>query len=458
MSDTVFVRPPIEYYPNGPDGRPPCLWRLNKAMYGLKQSPRLWQEHYASVMKSLGFRCCKSDPNLYCHSSKQLYVLAYVDDLLIAGDSDKAQEFIEALNKELLVKVTAKLDAGTGFLGRRLRHNGDSIDLFMPQTYVDELLALYSMKDSNCVSTMGTASLKRLKDSDQALDKTEHAKYRTAVGKLLWMAFVRPDCSFAVKELSRDVKGPTQESLSRLKHLLRYISGTRATVLRLRPTQMLGDWHCTVDVTCYVDSDWAGCHKTRRSTSGSLVQVLDCSVIHTSRTQATVALSSGEAELYAIGQGINEALFVKNIILEAEFARKVNIVTCTDSTAGKSMATRFGAGKRTKHVELRYFYVASFLSKHSRRTRFISNWVCQRFWAEHGIAEDPSTCMCRTMAEDFGWSGAPVGSSQFRGRPCQSLPYIGQSGHTTLWMHGRRMRLRNVSANGFARGFGPSME
>ena len=69
------------------------------------------------------------------------------------------------------------------------------------------------------------------------------------------MAFVRPDCSFAVKELSRDVKGPAQESLSRLKHLLRYISGTRATVLRLRPTQMLGDWRCTVDVTCYVDSD-----------------------------------------------------------------------------------------------------------------------------------------------------------------------------------------------------------
>ena len=63
----------------------------------------------------------------------------------------------------------------------------------MPQTCVDELLALDSMKDSNCVSTTGTASLKRLEDSDQALDQTEHAKYRTAVGELLWMAFVRPD-------------------------------------------------------------------------------------------------------------------------------------------------------------------------------------------------------------------------------------------------------------------------
>lgn len=40
-------------------------------------------------------------------------------------------------------------------------------------------------------------------------------------------AFVRPDCSYAVKELSRDVKGPTIESLSKLKHLLRYLSGTK---------------------------------------------------------------------------------------------------------------------------------------------------------------------------------------------------------------------------------------
>ena len=95
----------------------------------------------------------------------------------------------------------------------------------------------------------------------------------------------------------------------RLKHLLRYVSGTHATVLGLRPIQMLGDWRCTVDVTCYVDSDWAGCHKTR--VQHCLVQVLDCSVI---RIQATVALSSGEAELHAIGQGIDEAFFEKHHI------------------------------------------------------------------------------------------------------------------------------------------------
>ena len=316
-------------------------------------------------MHKLGFRRCKSDSNLYCHSSCELYVLAYVDDLTIVGEPQQAKAFIEALNQELLVKITGTLEEGTehSFLGRRLRHSGDSIDIFMSQQYVDEILQLYGMKSSsNIVSTTGTSSLKRLQDSDTPLDKEEHAKFRTAVGKLLWLAFVRPDCSYDVKELSRDVKGPTLESLAKLKHLLRYLNGTRLTVLRLRPTIMLSDWKTSLDVMVYVDSDWAGCPKTRKSTSGSIVQLLGASVVHTSRTQATVALSSGEAELFAIGQGINEALYVKSIVLEAEFARGVRIVAYTDSTAGKSIASRFGTGKRTKHVELRYLYMQNLIA------------------------------------------------------------------------------------------------
>lgn len=57
-----------------------------------------------------------------------------------------------------------------------------------------------------------------------------------------------------------------------------------------------------------------------------------------SRTQGAFALSSGEAELYAIGQDASEALFVKNMNTEAKLAKTVNITVHTDSTAGKSIA------------------------------------------------------------------------------------------------------------------------
>ena len=75
-----------------------------------------------------------------------------------------------------------------------------------------------------------------------------------------------------------------------------------------------------------------------------------------------MALSSGEAELYAIGQGVSEALFLRSVLLEAGLAKKVSVIAHTVSTAGsKSMATRFGTGKKTKYVELRFLYVQNLV-------------------------------------------------------------------------------------------------
>ena len=91
------------------------------------------------------------------------------------------------------------------------------------------------------------------------------------------------------------------------------------------------------------------------------VNVLGCNMISTARTQGTLALSSGEAELYAIGQGVSEAQFVRSMLLESKLAKKISVIAHTDSTAGKSMATRFGTGKKTKHVELRFLYMQNLV-------------------------------------------------------------------------------------------------
>ena len=83
-------------------------------------------------------------------------------------------------------------------------------------------------------------------------------------------------------------------------------------------------------------------------------------MVSTARTQGTLGLSSGEAELHAIGQGVSEALFVRSMLLESKLAKKVNVIAHIDSMAGKSMATRFGTGKKTKHAELRLLYVQNW--------------------------------------------------------------------------------------------------
>ena len=103
VDDDFYVIPPLEFYPDG------CtLWKLKKALYGLKRSPKLWQEHFASVMKKNGFRRVKSDPNLYVHETKQLYVLAYVDDLMFFGSKPDVELSVADLQKDLLLKMTIR--------------------------------------------------------------------------------------------------------------------------------------------------------------------------------------------------------------------------------------------------------------------------------------------------------------------------------------------------------------
>jgi len=73
-----------------------------------------------------------------------------------------------------------------------------------------------------------------------------------------------------------------------------------------------------------------------------------------SGTQAVVALSSAESEFYAIGTGATEALHLKNFLGEI---LTNNLKIHTDSSSGKSMATRIGVSKRAKHIELKYVFI-----------------------------------------------------------------------------------------------------
>jgi len=217
------------------------------------------------------------------------------------------------------------------------------------------------MENSKPSPTIGTSIGPKVQP--EPLDRNERKKYCAIIGKLLRLALIRPDIAYATKELTRDLTAPTTESITKVKCLLRYIAGTKDHCQRLCPNVTLESSNCTLDLDCYVDSDWAGCRRTRKSTSGTVVQILNSTVSFGSRTQGTIALSPDEAELYAIGQGTSEALYIRNLITEAKLAKSVNINIHTNSTVGKSMATRIGTSKKTMHVELRFRYVQELVGK-----------------------------------------------------------------------------------------------
>ena len=81
-----------------------------------------------------------------------------------------------------------------------------------------------------------------------------------------------------------------------------------------------------------------------------------------SRTQQTFALSSGEAELYEIGAGAADSLFIRLLLLEACLIPRVHLFVLRDSTAGKSMASRYGTSRKTRHVQLRRLFVQELVT------------------------------------------------------------------------------------------------
>ena len=94
-----------------------------------------------------------------------------------------------------------------------------------------------------------------------------------------------------------------------MKRLARYLLQFPRIILEFNPN-MEGDG--IIDV--YSDSDWAGCLRTRRSTSGG-VMMLGNGVVKTwSNTQTTIAQSSGEAEYHAILRGAAEGLGLQSIM------------------------------------------------------------------------------------------------------------------------------------------------
>ena len=211
------------------------------------------------------------------------------------------------------------------------------------QKFIDELLKIYEITGK--VTTTGL-KLQLPEDLKVPCGKVTHQKLRTAVGKLLWMAQLRDDLKYPVKELSRSLINPQDQDIKNLVHLLKYVNQTRDFVFVMEPQLPVRNQEGKFpdQIVSYSDSDWAGSRKSRKS-SGSLVSVFNVNLQSTSRTQASIARSSAESELYAMTQAAVESLAIKKFIPEfssAILSSAGSIVVQTDSSAGESMASRLG--------------------------------------------------------------------------------------------------------------------
>ena len=125
--EPIYLRPPMEFY-----DEESTLWRVIRAVYGLKTSPREWQDCFAKTLtKKLGMTRSRIDANLFTKTigNELVMILVYVDDLFFLGPHDESNEMLRLLQEHFTMKQTGELIEGSEvqFLGRTIKRDLDSI-------------------------------------------------------------------------------------------------------------------------------------------------------------------------------------------------------------------------------------------------------------------------------------------------------------------------------------------
>ena len=194
----------------------------------------------------------------------------------------------------------------------------------------------------------GAKAVKQMErvSSEYTLSSEDATTYRALSARANFLSQDRGDIQYATKELCREFSVPNRNSYARLKRVGRYLVGKPRLVHRYDFGPGL-EKDEAIDI--YVDTDFAGCKETRRSTSGGVVLYHGSLVKQWSKTQTTLALSSGEAELHGIASGIAQGIGMRSLSKDLGFSVKIRIHS--DATAALGICRRRGLGK-IRHLDV----------------------------------------------------------------------------------------------------------
>lgn len=349
--EKIYLLPPES------ERRPGKVWKLLRALYGLRRSPQYFQDHFAGELEKLGFRRLLSDPQLFYNKNLEIYLMAHVDDMMIAGSHKNVEKVVKELNGIFKIKWQEELNSKTWvkFLGREWKREEETQDgkdigfyVRIPPKYFHKVLKDFAMEKCKTVATPFVAGARHREDEELAVDETKHRQYRRAVGQLLWTVGERPDLSYVIKELARRVQRPSEEDWTALKRVLHYIKGTMFAELHLKTNS-----EAPTGIHVITDANWAA-PLDGRSTTGLSVWWDGFLLSHKSRTQSTVAQSTCESELLALGAGVMEGRFAQTIA--DELGKQLTLEAFCDSSSAVAITARRGLG-RLRHLNVKQLWL-----------------------------------------------------------------------------------------------------
>lgn len=304
LSEDIWVRSP-----HGIASRPSKCYKLMKAIYGLKQAHLAWHRRLCSDLSKLGFAELSSAPCVFMKrdGSEVIFLLVYVDDVVVLSSTSAGLKFVTSELRRLYeIRVS---DSVNWFLGVKLQWVSDpssgsrSLALSQP-LHVESVLRRFGLERSRPVRTPMVDSFWTLISAEQDKSIVDAQLFQQMIGSLLYLALrTRFDILPAVSILSRFQKAPTEFCHRAAKHLLRYLRGSTEFGITYTPEGL--------DLNAFVDSDYAGDVTDRKSMSGYFVKLGSAPCSWASKKQRSVALSTCEAEFYALTDATKEVIWIR---------------------------------------------------------------------------------------------------------------------------------------------------
>jgi hypothetical protein len=360
IDEQVFMSQPLGYEKGGEN----TVCQLVKTIYGLKQSPHVWNRTLNDFILSLFFVQCASDNCVYFKFSKTnkiIIIAIFVDDILIIYDPDDQDEWNEYQTQFTIKFNTKTLGQASWILGMSIVRDRKNKTLTLShEQYLKQKLKQFNMEQCKISATPECTGPKLSKnDCPQTKEQKlamSNIPYREAVGSLSYCAqSTRPDIQHAVHQISMHMTNPGPKHWTAVKKIFRYLKGSISNSLVFRSTDSNSNSnyddintntkqnHIHIDehkpqqsseqkskstaaemkhsnssshsVTAFCDADW-GNSEDRNSTTGFLIKYNNNTITWSTKKQATVALSSAESEYMSISSTVSEIKWITQLLNE----------------------------------------------------------------------------------------------------------------------------------------------
>lgn len=343
LDEEIFMEQP-ECYEDGTKR----VCQLNKAVYGLKQAGRQWNQKLDGALKRFGLKKCKTDPCIYYDDKLKIIIAIYVDDFLIFYRGNEELETLKAfLNSNFKMK---DLGPAQSCLGIRIHQKKDSIEMDQ-SAYIKEILARFGMSECKPVGTPSDTSIKlstNMTNENNGL--VGKVPYQEAVGSLLHLTQgTRPDLAYAVNDVSRFNANHSDEHWRAVKRIFRYLKGTMDNKLIFHSKN-------DTEMHAYSDADWGSQIDDRRSCSGYTVIMSNAAISWCSKRQPIVALSSTEAEYIALSSSVREVIWIRQLAKEVDDKFDGPTLIWCDNQSTIKLAESEAYRPRTKHIDIRFHH------------------------------------------------------------------------------------------------------